>query len=250
MKTQKFLLASLALLALTLSACRINLNLPTQVLEGSGNLVTKTFDVAGVDRLSLEGFGQLTIRQGDEESLTVTTDDNIMEYVGVEVRRDTLVLDLSDESHNYNFRPTNGIRFELVLVDLSRVDLTGAWNVEADSLDLDSLRFDLTGAGQVELDNLVADELEINQTGAGSVIASGTVKGQDITMSGAGSYFGADLESETAIVSITGVGTVTVWATEVLDVSITSVGNVIYYGTPRVISEVSGLGKLINQGDK
>lgn len=250
MKSPKYFLGFMALLALLLSACKINLNIPVETLQGSGEIVTREYEVAGVDRLSLEGFGQLVVRQGDEESLTVTTDDNIMEHVDVEVRGSTLVLDLSEGGRNYNFRPTNGIKFELVITDLSRVDLTGAWNVEADSLDVDSLRFDLTGAGQVELDDLVADELEINQTGAGSVIVSGKVKGQDVTMSGAGSYFAADLESETAILRISGVGTATIWATETLDVDISSVGNVIYYGSPRVISEITGLGKLISQGDK
>lgn len=250
MKSQKYFLGLLVLLAFSLSACRINLNFPTEILEGSGEIVSKEFEVDGVDRISLEGFGQLTLRQGDEESLTVTSDDNIIEYVSVDVRGSTLVLDLSEDGRNYNFRPTNGIKFELVLPDVSRVDLTGAWNVTAEDWELDSLRFDLTGAGQVELDNLNADELEINQTGAGSVIVSGKVKGQDVSMSGAGSYFAADLESETALVSISGVGTATVWATETLDVDISSVGNVIYYGSPRVISEISGLGKLISQGDK
>ena len=248
MKTQKSLLAVIVLLALATIACNISVNLPIDTVRGSGDIVTEEYEVSGFDRLSLEGFGQLVIRQGEEESLTVTTDENILEYVLVNVRSNTLVLDFTE--HSLNFQPTDGIRFDLVVKDLSRVGMTGAWNVEADSLEVDSLRIDLTGAGQVELIDLAAEELEVNLTGAGSLIASGEVKGQDITMSGAGSYTAGDLESETALVRITGVGTATVWATETLDVSITSVGNVIYYGSPQVLSDVSGLGKLISQGEK
>ena len=50
-------------------------------IEGSGDVITETRDVAGFRRIVLVGEGNVIITQGDSESLEVTTDDNLMQYI-------------------------------------------------------------------------------------------------------------------------------------------------------------------------
>lgn len=248
MKTNKFFLIVVVVFAAALSAC--NGNYLTDSVKGSGDLITQEFDVSDFDRISMEGFGEVNIGQGDEESLFVTTDDNLMEYVAVTVRGNTLVLTLSDTPKNHGISPTDGIVFDLIVKDLSRIDIGGAGDFSINDMVTDSLKIHIDGAGNLTLENLKADELVIEFNGVGSVFADGVVQGQQISLNGAGSYHASDLESETAVIEISGIGDATVWVTDTLDVEINSIGNVIYYGNPRVVENINSLGNLISRGSK
>jgi len=226
-------------------ACGVT-NFVDRSIEGSGNMITENRDVRGFDRVNLAGFGEVTIEVGDEESLTVTTDDNIMPYVRTEVKNNTLVLDFDEKGFVRNYNSTDGIKFKVVVKELSRVSISGAGSMTINELETENLQVDLSGAGTLKVNSLTADELVIHQSGAGTVVVSGKVIGQELSHSGLGSFFAADLESETAIVEISGAGSATLWATESLDVDISGLGHVVYYGNPRILQRISGLGNLIS----
>lgn len=245
MKTNKLFLMAVFFLLIIASACSAMPAFDNR-LEGSGNVIAESRDVSDFDRVTLSGFGKVTIEQGNAESLTVRTDDNILPYIETVVKGDTLILGLTNAGQRKSISPSNGIEFDLVVKDLSRIDISGAGNIEMDALETSKLVVDLSGAGTFEIGSLTADELVVRQSGAGTMIISGQVKGQDVSHSGLGSYHAAELESETAILEISGAGTVTVWVTESLDIDISGLGNVIYYGNPRIIQNISGMGKLIS----
>lgn len=248
MKTSKTLLIAVFLMAFATSACGA-VSLINRRIEGSGNIISEERRVSGFDKLTLSGIGEISIQQGDEESLTVTTDDNIMPYVRSEVRNNTLVLDLGETGWDRSYNPSDGIHFDLVVKDLNRINNSGAGSMEMDALETESLTLDLSGVGSIEISDLTANELVIRQSGAGTVFVSGQVEGQELNHSGVGSYHAADLESKTGLISISGAGSATVWVTENLDIKISGLGNVIYYGNPSITQDVSGLGKLVS-GEK
>ena len=248
MKNKKYILFAAIAVLLVSSACGV-VPVLSRTIEGSGNIITEERNVSGFDRVTLAGFGEVSVEQGATESLTVSTDDNIMPYVRTEVRNNTLILDFDDTARNRSYDPTDGIKFNLVVKDLNRVDISGAGSFEVSKLETEALLADLSGAGNLEIYDLTASELVVRQSGAGTVVVFGQVSGQDLTHSGVGSYHGTDLESETAIIDISGAGSATVWATESLDIQISGLGNVIYYGNPRITQDISGLGKLVS-GDK
>jgi len=245
MKNNKLFLSAVFFLLIVSSACSGIPGITTRI-EGSGNVITEARQVSGFDRVTLTGFGKVTIQQGDKESLTVRTDDNIMPFIETEVRGKTLILGFTNAGERKSFDPSDGIEFDLVVKDLSRLDVSGAGSASVEKLEAENFLADLSGAGSMEINSLTADELVVRQSGAGTVIVSGQVKGQEISHSGVGSYHAAELESETAILDISGAGTATVWATESLDVNISGIGNVIYYGNPRIVQNVSGLGNLVS----
>jgi hypothetical protein len=61
-------------------------------VSGSGRVMSETRNVSGFSNVSLKGSGRVVIEQGAAESLTVTSDDNLLKYVETEVRGSTLVL--------------------------------------------------------------------------------------------------------------------------------------------------------------
>lgn len=210
----------LLVLGLAVSACTITMRYE----QGSGVLITERRDVSGFNRISFEGFGTLIITQGSEETLTIEAEDNILPRIETKVRGGTLEIGFDTNKWQDIVRPTKSITFNLTVITLDGMALSGAGSIEANSIDAERFDVELSGAGSIEI--------------------SGFVGTQEINVSGAGSYDGAELQSERIDVNISGAGSATVWATESLDVNISGVGNVSYYGDPQVREVISGLGNL------
>jgi hypothetical protein len=259
-----------------------------ETIYGSGNVIAEERPVSGFDRVSLSGIGDVIITQGEEESLTVETDDNLMEYIETRVENGTLVLRFADEVDA--LRPSETILFHLTVKEIVGLSLGGIGDISAPTLDTDrleidlggvgdvsigsfaaavtSLEIDLGGAGDVVIDSLVAEEFSIRLggdgdvdvgslaaeesvvhiNGAGDVKLAGQVVKQAIFLGGAGEHDAARLESQTTIVEAGGAGTVTVWATDSLDVNIGGPSTVAYYGDPTVTKSISRVGHLVHLG--
>ena len=218
----------------------------SDMLAGSGNIVTENRGVSDFERVILSGVGDLIIQEGEEESLALSTDDNLISHVRTEVKNNTLILSFDDEAGEMGYKPTDGIKFSLVVKDLDRVDISGTGNVLISQLETEKLLVNISEAGNLEIASLTAEELIVHQSGSGTVFLSGKVKGQEVTHNGTGSYHAADLMSQTTIINLSGAGGATVWAVETLDVDISGFGNVVYYGNPHIIQNLSGMGKLVS----
>jgi hypothetical protein len=223
------------------TACNIN------VTRGSGDLITETIEVSNFDSIALGGSGEVIITQGGSETLTIETDDNVMEHIEAEVRGGTLELGYKERVGAIS--PTRLI-FRVGVDDLTAVSISGSGDIRSDEIDTDGLEVNIGGSGDVQITNLTADEVEIKIGGSGEIDLVGQVADQNISIGGSGKYRAGDLQSETAVVRVSGSGDVTVWVTETLDVSIGGSGSVNYYGRPSVSSSTSGSGDLNNLGDK
>jgi len=230
----------LAIAVLPLSACALG------TLRGSGKLVTETRDVSDLNRVSLSGSGKVIITQGEEESLTIETDDNIIDYVTSEVKGGTLTLGTKSGKH---VSPTR-LRFTLGVKDLVGLKVSGSGDITSASLDTERLEIGVSGSGDIQIDSLTAEALKIGISGSGHVELAGKVPEQEIRISGSGNLRAADLQCEMAKVMVSGSGSATVWATESLDARMSGSGSVKYYGSPTVSSERSGSGRIRGLGDK
>ena len=102
-----------------------------RTIQGSGDVVTESRDVSGFNSVSLSGIGRAIITQGDEESLTIEADDNLMEYITSEVRDGTLELGFTD---NVRFDPIPSIVFRVNVNDLKALESVGVGALEMEKL--------------------------------------------------------------------------------------------------------------------
>ncbi|HEX6384545.1 MAG TPA: DUF2807 domain-containing protein, partial [Anaerolineae bacterium] len=86
MKKQVIFISVIAILAL--SACTIN----ARDIRGSGTVVRDDRPVAGIRGVTLATLGDMTIELGDEESLVVEAEDNLLPYPETEVRSGILTI--------------------------------------------------------------------------------------------------------------------------------------------------------------
>ena len=233
--------------SLLLSACAIT---GFNVTRGSGELTTQTRNVSGFERVQVDGAGELIITQGEEESLEIRAEDNIIDELTSDVSNGTLVLGYRDNFLRNSIIPTERITYTLNLIDLSEVTINGAADLEIDALETGSLVLEINGAGQVSIDQFTADSLSVQISGTSTIEIAGQVADQSITIDGAGNYQAGDLETNRTTVNINGLGNATVWAVETLDISIDGGGNLRYYGSPNVTQDINGVGDIDNLGEK
>jgi hypothetical protein len=217
-------------------------------IRGSGDIEREVREVSGFDRLDFAGFGRLIVTQGNDETLSIEVDDNLLQYIDTDVVGDTLKIDFDD---NIILRPTdNTIIFRLNVIELRSVDISGAGTFEIDELMTDDFEVTLSGAGKIEIDSIEATNLKVVVTGTGNVDISGTVETQEIEINGLGDFNALDLESQEATVNISGAGDADLWVHEELDITISGAGSVSYYGDPDVSQSVSGLGSVNGRGER
>jgi hypothetical protein len=216
---------------------------------GSGHIVTESREVHDFSTIDVSYPVQITIQQGELESLKIEAEDNVLPGLKTQVVQGVLeIFYKSEDSKHVN--PTHPVKVTIVVKDLSEVNFSSAGELTIIGLKTQDLELSMSGAGNLKLDNVVVQNLVVGLSGAGSLTASGTADNLKLSISGVGSFHGADLNSKTARVNISGMGSATVWVDDELAASISGAGSVNYYGSPQVSKNVSGLGSVTHSGNK
>jgi len=206
---------------------------------------TRSDDISGFNRVSIETFGEFIIEQGDEESLTIEAPRDYLRYITAEVKNETLII---GTRRGFIGGPVHQATFTIKVKNMEDISLSGAGTIKVFSLETNTLDINLTGAGSIEIDELTAERLEVNLASAGAIIIAGAVEKQKINLTGVGSYEGGDLKSEDTEINLSGAGSTVVWVEDALDVEITGIGSVSYFGNPDVYQDISGLGSIHSKG--
>ena len=236
----------LFLVFLSVTACNTGL----QVIQGSGNVITETRQVSNFDSVELSGSGEVILTQDASESLTIETDDNVMEYIEAKVENGTLKLGLvTGFPTGVNVQTYTRLVFYVSADNLTGLSTSGSGQIETDNIEADSLDLSVSGSGTIQIADLLASELRADISGSGGINLGGDVAVQDVDVSGSGNYEAGEVCSASVNVSVSGSGNATVCATETLDASVSGSGNVNYYGSPEINVSDSGSGNVNRMGD-
>ncbi|MDP3066115.1 MAG: head GIN domain-containing protein [Methanobacteriaceae archaeon] len=207
---------------------------------GSGKIINQTKDIAGVNQISLNGIGTLIIQQGNQESLTIQAEDNIVPHIRSNVNVNKL--DLSYDTNTPT--PTKDVKFYLTVKDLNTISLSGAGKVESSGLKTNILTVTTNGVGECNMTGLDLSKLIVNLSGAGKMFMAGKTSEQTITISGAGEYLARELQSKTTTLTINGAGKGTVNVSTILNAIINGSGEISYLGNPQVSQQINGAGSI------
>ncbi len=242
------------------------LSIPGYV-AGSGHIVSQSLAVAGFDRVTLEGSGDVYIEQGQTESLSVEADDNIIPLLEAKVSARELILRIKP---GYDVAPSQSITYHVTVKDLRgltivgsgdffvgpiksgdlAIAIPGSGNMDIESLTGDRLSIDLRGSGNATLHHVDIDRLDASVAGSGDVSLAGKANTQKLTVAGSVNYLAGELETDIASISAAGSADVTIWVNDQLDVTEAGSANVHYYGEPGIRGSGVGSGDLISLGDK
>ena len=210
-----------------------------ETVKGSGEVVTEERQVAEFKTIKLKGIGRVVLTQGQNHSVFIKTDDNIMPLIETEVHADQLVI----SQGNYNLKPTT-LQFDISVAHLKGIAVSGSGDVIGKSRFVsDDFYAKISGSGDMSLELDVTD-LETNISGSGSMNLGGQTNRHRASISGSGKINAFDMHTQNVSLKISGSGDCRINATDTLDARISGAGDVVYTGHPRITSKISGSGKL------
>jgi hypothetical protein len=188
-------------------------------IRGNGRVVSEQRNVDPFVNVETGGAFRVEWKSG-APSASITVDENLMQYVEMEVRDKVLHVRTTR-----SVRATRSIRLALTSNALEGASFSGASRLDAHQLSGPKFYLETTGASNVTLDGAV-DELVANMTGASDLRAEA-------------------LQTKIAELSVTGAGDARVAVSDTLKVSITGAGKVEYIGNPPHIErEITGAGSI------
>lgn len=194
------------------------------MIEGNGNIVTKEVPIKDIEieRLYYDIGGEITINIHPDfkgkESLTIQTDENIMEAINVSCDN---ILELSCKKSTSPSRPVK------VVLDTSSINYIVA-----------------TNTGDIE-GTFTGAKLKVLLSGTGNLSLAGETDNLEVKASGTGQLFLKNLVSQNLELSLSGTSSGNCHASKSADIAISGVSNIELYGNPAKYSQhISGVGRI------
>ncbi|HJW74921.1 MAG TPA: head GIN domain-containing protein [Thermoleophilia bacterium] len=226
-------------------------------VTGSGTPVTGQHDYAGFSRVQVDNAFAATVTRGDTFAVSVTVDDNLVEYLRVELDGDTLRIGLDS---NKRYRDVT-LMAEVTMPSLRALEVTGGSTADVTGFaSQDPLDLQLSGAGKADFTDmsagdvsvdvsgaahlsggLEAQELNGDVSGAGQVSLEGSASRAKLEASGAGKLELKDFSVQDVDLQLSGGASAEVRVTRSLNVEASGGAHLDYYGSPTLSKmEVSG----------
>lgn len=197
MKRNMLFLVGAAAALLMLAGCFI-----FPVVEGSGFLTSTSYAYSGFTRVDASYGFKVSVKPDAVFSVTVISDDNLLEYLDVRQSNGTLVVSMMP-GYTYSMVTLTAEIHMPVLTGLvlsgageARVDpgfpstsamslnLSGASTADFQSLGANVLQIEASGASEVTIGSLSANSLTANISGASSIEIAGAAGTETINASG------------------------------------------------------------------
>ena len=192
----------------------------SRAVKGSGEVTTEEREIEDFQRLETYISADILIEIGDPPSLSVTVDDNLHEFIQIEVQGRTLVIDSRD-----SWSTRKGCEIRIVIPSLKSIQSYGS--------------------GYIEIKNLAGTVFEFELNGSGDFWAGGSVEELDIELNGSGDIDTKDLQAREVYVTINGSGDAEVTALDSFTGKINGSGDIVFYGKPEQVSRrVHGSGRI------
>jgi len=213
-----------------------------QKIDGSGKMVQEKRVIQNFSNVTLAGMGDLVMEQGDSEGIDIQADDNLIQYIRVEVNNGKLVIGIQP---GITINPSKPISYHLKIKTIDGINLTGSGSIETPGIIGRSITVNMSGSGHVKILKVDANSITTHLSGSGDIEAGGRIQAEDVTIDGAGNYRSADMVSSTAKINISGSGSAYVQALDQLNATISGSGSVHYIGNPVIKQNISGAGLIV-----
>jgi hypothetical protein len=196
-------------------------------IEGSGNVVTKEFNVSPFSELDVKGVFSVLLTQGNKEGVKVEADDNLQSLFEVKNNGSTLVISMKD---NANFNSKKKLKVYITFKKLKSMDLKTVGDISSENdLSFDDLKISSKSVGSIDL-KMTAQNIDVDNKSVGSVKLNG--------------------KAENAVIRNKGVGSVQAasFLVQKMDIENTGVGSAEVNAAKEIVVKDSFLGKVTNKG--
>jgi hypothetical protein len=209
-------------------------------IRGSGKIISEKRSLTGFTGVDAGGAIELQVTKGNNYSVEVQTDDNIMPFVQTTIEDGTLHIYTKDHS---DINETT-IIVKVSLPKLELLALSGASTGTASQVNTDDLHLKVSGASKLSLDG-TAKKVDITASGASKLSINGTAVDVACKVSGASSVKAQEFKAENVKVDCSGASKSQVYASSTIAIDASGASSVAYSGNATVTSqETSGASSI------
>jgi Putative auto-transporter adhesin, head GIN domain len=140
-------------------------------LEGSGKVLNKTFDLKDFEQVVLMDLdGKAEIQIGNNFSISVDIDDNLIKLLSVKVNNKVLKIALEGNRNNRMYIENTNIRVKITMPKIAFIKDAGNNNLSVTGITGDYLKVKCTGNASITLAGNI-EKLDVVCTGNGNVFA-------------------------------------------------------------------------------
>lgn len=201
-------------------------------LTGSGNVVTQEEAITGFDKVDISNSFSVDISQGEDFSVVIRVDDNLVDRLNVVKQGSTLKIGLEPMQSFTIFDAT--MEAEVTMPELVGLDLSGNSDAQLSGFESsNSLVVDLSGNSALRGD-IQAGDSSFDVSGNSSAALSGSAGDLSISASGSSEVDLTDFPASNGSVDASGASTVTVNLGGRLDADASGSSDIYYLGDPEL----------------
>ena len=221
---KKVLFLMVCVLALT--SCNIGIGSwgNAEHIEPSDEIVSESYKLAPFEVVYMNCLGIVELIQSEEKDGTVevTAPENYAELLKFESKGGKLDIDFTKKSINID---AHKIKIKVYTNDLVKIQNSGAAGITMENLDTDRLKVVNSGVGEIRVAG-ITDDAELICSGVGSIVAN-------------------DLKALNVKATVSGVGSISCYASNKLEGKVSGVGSLKYAGHPKHLEKHrTGVGSI------
>lgn len=215
-------------------------------IKGNGNVVTVERITGDYDAISVGGWFDTELVQGEEGSVSLRGEENLLEYIVTEVKNGKLVVKVKQ---GYNLQASSwsrgGILVTIPVEDISEISMSGSGDLVGKTvLRSKDLSTQLSGSGDMEIE-AEAQNMAVSVSGSGDLTVRGAAEYLSVQISGSGDIHGYDLQANHVDATVSGSANIQITARESLKARVSGSGDITYRGNPgKIDSKTSGSGDI------
>ena len=199
-------------------------------------------NVADFNHIGMAVSGELILKQGSPQRVTVEGDKATIDDLETSVRNGELKIKFLNNRMDHK-----KVKITVVVPDIESLSLSGSGSILAnDPIQSDKMDLAVSGSGTIHLQELKTKKISSSISGSGNILldAPGVADDMSVAISGSGSLKAPDFEVENFDGAISGSGNAVIHVKGKLKAAISGSGNVQYKGNPIVDAKVAGSGRV------
>lgn len=204
--------------------------LSCDMISGNGNIKTENRSGSEFHAVRVLGSIDVELKSGDNYSIVVEDDDNLLPYIVTNVDGGVLSVHYKDNTSITD----DHAKVTITAPSLDKITSSGSGDVKGIGIIKNSsqLEFDFSGSGDVDA-QVDAPSVKVIGSGSGNIQLTGRTKDFDCRVSGSGDVNCSNLQSENTKIVISGSGNAHVFASVKLSATTSGSGDVYYSGNPQ-----------------
>lgn len=216
----------------------------SKTIKGDGPQITKEISTNSYEGISITGSFYVSIIKGTEGKITVKAQENLIEYILIEVKNNELIIQ-TEKGFNISYSRDSKIEITVPVQEISFVNLTGSGDIVSDfMLQATNFKVNLVGSGDIKID-INCSDLEAKLSGSGDIKLIGKTNQISAIVNGSGDISAFEIIAENAKAEVSGSGDVKVTCTEFIEARVSGSGDIEYKGKPKKQdTKVAGSGSI------